>query len=125
MEDWKMTADNKEYVTVLFTDMSKAFQSLHPTLMIQKLKAYGLSEKSPIPLPSILECRKNRVKLQEERSAWKEQKGMSPSGLYSGTCSKMISCCIDSLRIYLCMLKIIKYTLSQAILDEFLNFKVP
>ena len=45
MEDCKMTADNKEYVTVLFTDMSKAFQSLHPTLMIQKLKAYGLSGK--------------------------------------------------------------------------------
>ena len=117
-----MTADNKEYVTVLSTDMSKAFDSVHPALMIQ---AYDFSEKSPIPLPSFLERRRNRVKLQEERSAWKEQKGVSPSGLYSGTCSKMISCCIDSLRIYLCMLKIIKYTLSQAILDEFLNFKVP
>ena len=86
-----MTADNKEYVTVLSTDMSKAFDSVHPALMIQ---AYDFSEKSPIPLPSFLERRRNRVKLQEERSAWKEQKvGVSktpPSGLYSGTCSKMI-----------------------------------
>ena len=86
-----MTADNKEYVTVLSTDMSKAFDSVHPALMIQ---AYDFSEKSPIPLPSFLECTRNRVKLQEERSAWKEQKvGVSktpPSGLYSGTCSKMI-----------------------------------
>ena len=89
-----MTADNKEYVTVLTTDMSKAFESLHLALMIQKLKAYGFSQKSLIPLPSFLECTRNRVKLQEERSTWKEQKGgvskTSPSGLYSGTCFKMI-----------------------------------
>ena len=84
-----MTADNKEYATVLSADMSNAFESLHPALMIQKLKAHGFSEKSLIPLPSFLECRRNRVKLQEERSAWKEQKGgvgkTPPSGLYSGT----------------------------------------
>ena len=33
-----------------------------------------------------------------------------PSGLYSGTCSKMISHYMDSLLIYLCMQMIIKYT---------------
>ena len=33
-----MAADNEEYVTVLSTDMSKSFDSLHPALMIQKLK---------------------------------------------------------------------------------------
>ena len=33
-EDWKMAADNKEYVTVLSTDMSKAFDSLYPALLI-------------------------------------------------------------------------------------------
>ena len=40
-----MAADHKEYVTVLSTDMSKAFDidSLHPALMIQKLKAYGFN----------------------------------------------------------------------------------
>ena len=32
------------------------------------------------------------------------------SGLYSGTCSKMISSYISSLLVYLCMLVIIKYT---------------
>ena len=74
MEDWKMTTDNKEYVTVLSTDMSKAFDSLHPALMIQKLKAYGFSETSLNLLPSFHERRRNRIKLQEERSAWKEQK---------------------------------------------------
>lgn len=41
-EDWKMAPDNKEYVTVLSTDMSKAFDSLNPALMIQKLKSIQL-----------------------------------------------------------------------------------
>ena len=36
-----MATDSKEYLTVLSTDMSKAFDSLHPALMIQKLKAYS------------------------------------------------------------------------------------
>ena len=30
-EDWKMAADNKEYVTVLSTDMSKAFDAASRT----------------------------------------------------------------------------------------------
>ena len=68
-EDWKMAADNKEYVTVLSTDMSKAFDSLHPALLIQKLKAYGFSETSLNLLRSFLGCRRNRVKLQEAYSA--------------------------------------------------------
>ena len=42
MEDWKMAANNKEYLT----DMSEAFDSLHPALMIQKHKAYGFFETS-------------------------------------------------------------------------------
>jgi len=72
-EDWKMAADNKEYVTVVSTDMSKAFDSLHPELMIQKLKAYGFSKTSLNLLRSFLERSRNRVKLQEAHSAWKEQ----------------------------------------------------
>ncbi|KAL9984302.1 hypothetical protein ACROYT_G006578 [Oculina patagonica] len=79
-EDWKMAADNKEYVTVLSTDMSKAFDSLHPALMIQKLKAYGFSERALNLLRSFLERRRNRVKLQEAHSAWKEQKRGCPQG---------------------------------------------
>ena len=69
-----MAADNREYVTILSTDMNKAFDSLHPALMIQKLKAYGFSETSLNLLRSFLEGRRNRVKLQEAHSAWKEQK---------------------------------------------------
>ena len=45
-EDWKSAADRKECVTVLSTDMSKAFDSLHSALMIQKLKAYGFWDET-------------------------------------------------------------------------------
>ena len=60
--DWKMAADHKEYVTVLSTDMSKAsaFDSLHPALMIQKLKAYGFNEPSLNLLRSFFERRKKQ-----------------------------------------------------------------
>ena len=79
-EDWKMAANNKEYMAALSTDMSKAFYSLHPALMIQKLKAYGFSEESQNLMRSFLERRRNRVKLQEAHSAWKEQKRGCPQG---------------------------------------------
>ena len=50
-----MAANNKEYVTVLYTNISKAFDFLHPALMIQKLKAYGFSEASQNLMRSFLE----------------------------------------------------------------------
>ncbi|CAB4005512.1 Hypothetical predicted protein [Paramuricea clavata] len=44
VEDWKISLDNKTVVGVLTTDLSKAFDSLHPPLLLAKLKAYDLSE---------------------------------------------------------------------------------
>ena len=61
-------------------DMSKAFDSLHPALMIQKLKVYGFNETSLNLLRSFFQRRKNTVKLQESHSAWKEQKRGCPQG---------------------------------------------
>ena len=43
-EEWKLVMDNKQVVGVLSTDMSKAFDSLESSLLINKLKAYGFSE---------------------------------------------------------------------------------
>ena len=39
VERWKKAVDSKNIVGVLSTDMSKAFDSLHPPLLINKLKA--------------------------------------------------------------------------------------
>ena len=48
VEEWKQAVDRKELVTVLPTDMSKAFDSLCPALTITKLKAYGFGNRSLI-----------------------------------------------------------------------------
>ena len=36
--------DNKQIVGTLTTDMSKAFDSMHPVLLLSKLRAYGFQE---------------------------------------------------------------------------------
>lgn len=57
-EDWKMAADKRKCVTALSTDTSKAFDSLHPALMIQKLKARGFSGTSLNLMQSFFGSRK-------------------------------------------------------------------
>ena len=44
MEDWKEALDNSNVVGILSTDLSKAFDSLRPPLLLAKLKAYGFEE---------------------------------------------------------------------------------
>ena len=39
MEDWKEALDTSNVVGILSTDLSKAFDSLHPPLLLAKLKA--------------------------------------------------------------------------------------
>ena len=38
-EDWKLPVDSKQFIGILSTDMSKALDSLHPSLIINQLKA--------------------------------------------------------------------------------------
>ena len=81
IEDWKAAADRKDCLIVLSMDKSKAFDSLHPASMIQKLKAYGFSEESVVILMrSFLGPRKNRIKLPNLQSVWKEQTRGCPQG---------------------------------------------
>ena len=44
MEDWKEALDNSNVVGILSTDLSKAFDSLHPPLLLAKLKPYGFED---------------------------------------------------------------------------------
>ena len=62
-EDWKHVIDRKELVTILSTDMSKAFDSLCQNLVIKKLKAYGFTNESLDLIRSFLNDRYSRVKL--------------------------------------------------------------
>ena len=67
-EDWKHAIDRKELVTILSTDMSKAFDSLCHNLVIKKLKAYGFTNQSLDLIRSFLNDRYSRVKLGSVRS---------------------------------------------------------
>ena len=66
VEDWQMSLDNKDMVGVLSTDLSKAFDSLHPPLFLAKLKAYGFNDSAIHLLRSYFSERKNRVKIGME-----------------------------------------------------------
>ena len=44
VEDWRLARDRRQVVSILSTDMSKAFDSLHPPLLLNKLEAYGFQE---------------------------------------------------------------------------------
>ena len=71
-EKWKMAADSKQYVGILSTDITKAFDSLHPALMVNKFKAYGFSEEALCLIRSYFANRQNRVKLDPVMSCWRD-----------------------------------------------------
>ena len=71
IEHWRLARDNKQSVGILSTDMSKAFDSLHPALLLSKLKAYGFHENLISFLRGYLCTRNNRVKLGPQTSSWR------------------------------------------------------
>ena len=80
IEAWKSARDNQQAVKILSTDLSKAFDSLHPSLMMSKLKAYGFHDELRDLLRSYLCNRLNRVKLGAFRSEWRQTGRSCPQG---------------------------------------------
>ena len=79
-EKWKMAADSKQYVGILSTDMTKACDSLHPALMVNKFKAYGFWEEVLCLIRSYFTNRQNRVKLDSVMSYWRDTIRGCPQG---------------------------------------------
>ena len=63
VEDWRLARDQIQVVSILSTDMSKAIDSLHPPLLLNKLEAYGFQESAIQLLNSYLNERKYQVKI--------------------------------------------------------------
>ena len=78
VDDWKLALDCKNYVGVLFTDLSKAFDCLPHSFLISKLHAYGLTLPACKLVAGYLSNRSQRVKLGDTRSNWAVNKGCSP-----------------------------------------------
>ena len=63
MEDWKKAMDSNNVVGILSTDLSKAFDSLQPPLLLAKLKAYGFEGCAIGLMRSYFSERRNRVRI--------------------------------------------------------------
>ena len=72
IEKWKESVDSGGAFGALMTDLSKAFDCLHHELLIAKLDAYGFDIKSVKLIQQYLSNRKQRVKVGNAYSSWKE-----------------------------------------------------
>ena len=72
IEKWKKSIDNGGAFGALITDLSKAFDCLSHELLIAKLEAYGFDEKSLKLIYNYLSDRKQRVKINNSYSSWRE-----------------------------------------------------
>ena len=59
VEDWKRSLKDLKVVGVSSTDLPKAFDSLHPPLLLANLRAYGFSDAA-IGLFSVVLLRKKK-----------------------------------------------------------------
>ena len=60
--------------------MLKAFDSMHPALLLSKLRAYDFEENFINLLRSYLCERSNKVKLESRKSSWKRVNRGCPQG---------------------------------------------
>ena len=63
-----------------YPDMSKAFDSLHPKLLLATLKAYGLSDPALRLMRSYFDDRENRTRVDNYTRAWGAVKRGCPQG---------------------------------------------
>ena len=80
VENWEQAVDKNQLLSILSTDMSKAFDYLSHSLTIKKLEAYGFSSCSISLTQSFFENRQNRVKLNDITSEWKKMEQGCPQG---------------------------------------------
>ena len=62
-EDWRMMRDRGELVVVVSMDLSKAFDVIQYPLLLSKLRAYGMDDKSCALIRNYLSSRTQRVKV--------------------------------------------------------------
>ena len=68
LEKWKKAVDKGEYVSAVFMDLSRAFDTINHDLLLAKLKAYGFSLNAVELMRSYLKNRK-RVQINNKFSS--------------------------------------------------------
>ena len=72
IENWKKQLDNGEKVEVIFTDLSKDFDTINHSILMAKLKAYGFSNQVLSLLQSYLCSRFRRSIINSYFSSWND-----------------------------------------------------
>jgi len=80
VQQWKIARDGHQCVSILSTDMSKAFDSLYPRLMLNKLRAYCFEENTVNLLRSYLSNQHNRIRMGSQTSSWQVVHRGCPQG---------------------------------------------
>ena len=84
IEVWKKALDSKNYAGAVLTDLSKAFDCLNHNLLIAKLDAYGFDNSAIKFIYDYLKERKQRTKVNNSYSAWKDIQYGVPQGSILG-----------------------------------------
>ena len=72
LEKWKLSIDNKGFSGGVLMDLSKAFDTINHQLLLAKLHAYGFSKQALAIICSYLSNRKQRIKINNVFSSWKD-----------------------------------------------------
>ena len=84
LKQWKRALDKGEYVSALFMDLSKAFDTINHDLLSAKLKAHGLSKEALKLMKSYLKNRKQKVQINNTFSSERDVIAGVPQGSIDG-----------------------------------------
>ena len=69
LERWKQAIDKGEYISVMYMDVSKGFDTINRDLLLSKLWAYGFSTSALILSYSYLKYMKQKVVINNKTSS--------------------------------------------------------
>ena len=83
-EDWREALDERQTVSAVSVDLSKAFDTICHCLLLRKLEAYGILDHSLELIRSYLINRKQRVEIENAYSNWRVVQRGVPHGSLLG-----------------------------------------
>ena len=84
LKKWKSSIDKKGFAGGVLIDLSKAFDTINHLLLLAKLHAYRFSKQALAIICSYLSNRKQRIKINEVFSSWKDLILVVPQGSVLG-----------------------------------------